>query len=56
VRYYYDAWRHDGTWEAITTALREQVRRTAGRDPEPSAAIIDSQSSKNHRGRRPMWL
>jgi putative transposase len=46
VRYYYDAWRHDGTWEAINTALREQVRRRAGRDPEPSAAIIDSQSSK----------
>jgi putative transposase len=46
VRYYYDAWRHDGTWEAINTALREQVRRKAGRDPEPSAAIIDSQSSK----------
>jgi putative transposase len=46
VRYYYDAWRRDGTWEAINTALREQVRRQAGRDPEPSAAIIDSQSCK----------
>lgn len=36
----------DGTWEHITAALREQVRRQAGRDPTPSAAIIDSQSAK----------
>jgi putative transposase len=46
VRYYYDAWRTDGTWERIHTALREQVRTTAGREPEPSAGIIDSQSVK----------
>jgi putative transposase len=46
VRYYYDTWREDGTWEQINTALREQVRVAAGREPEPSAAIIDSQSVK----------
>lgn len=46
VRYYYDAWRADGTWEQINTALRERVRVTAGKEPEPSAAIIDSQSVK----------
>jgi hypothetical protein len=28
----------------ITDLLRAAVRRAAGRDPEPSAAIIDSQS------------
>lgn len=46
VRYYYDAWRKDGTWEQINSALREQVRVKAGKEPEPSAAIIDSQSVK----------
>ena len=46
VRYYFDKWTLDGTWEAINTALRQQVRRRAGRDPQPSAAILDSQSVK----------
>jgi len=46
VRYYYDVWRTDGTWERIHTTLREQVRTAAGREPEPSAGIIDSQSVK----------
>lgn len=47
VRYYYDKWRKDGTWEQINTYLREGVRdQCEHRDPEPSAAIIDSQSIK----------
>lgn len=46
VRYYYDAWRTDGTWEQINTVLRERVRKDAGKEPEPSAAVIDSQSVK----------
>ena len=46
VRYYFDVWTVDGTWERINTALREAVRRRAGRDPQPSGAIIDSQSLK----------
>lgn len=46
VRYYFDTWTHDGTWERINSALREAVRVRAGRDPQPSAAIIDSQSVK----------
>jgi putative transposase len=37
-------WRDDGTWERIAAALRERVRVTLGREPTPSAAIIDSQS------------
>jgi transposase len=37
-------WRVDGTWERIHTLLRERVRRQVGRQPTPSAAIIDSQS------------
>jgi putative transposase len=40
------AWRLDGTWERIHTALREALRSQVGRDPQPSAGIIDSQSAK----------
>ena len=43
---YFQQWRDDGTIERIHTALRQQVRLEAGREPEPSAAIIDSQSVK----------
>jgi putative transposase len=43
---YFRRWRNDGTWKRIQTALREQVRIKAGRQPTPSAAIIDSQSVK----------
>jgi putative transposase len=43
---YFRTFRNDGTWERIHTALREQVRVKQGREPTPSAAIIDSQSVK----------
>ncbi len=43
---YFRKWGDDGTWERINTALRRQVRSAAGRDPEPSLGIIDSQSVK----------
>jgi putative transposase len=43
---YFRRWRLDGTWEGIHTWLRERVRHAAGRQPTPSAAIIDSQSVK----------
>jgi putative transposase len=46
VRYYFDKWTYDGTWERINDALRERVRRRVNRDPQPSGAIIDSQSVK----------
>jgi transposase len=36
----------DGTWERIHAALRERPRRLLGREPTPSAAIIDSQTAK----------
>jgi transposase len=39
-------WRTDGTWERLHTTLREQTRVKQGREPTPSAAIIDSQSVK----------
>ena len=46
VYHYFRLWRLDGTWEAVNTVLRERVRVKLGRDPEPSAAILDSQSIK----------
>ena len=46
VHYYYRVFRLNGTWERIHEALREQVRKDAGRKRTPSAAILDSQSVK----------
>ncbi len=43
-------WRNDGTWERVHTALREKVRKSAGKKPTPSAAIIDSQSVRSAEG------
>lgn len=43
---YFRRWSRDGTWERIHETLRPQVREAEGRDPTPSAAIIDSQSVK----------
>src|ERR671910_453134 len=40
-------WRIDGTWERLNTALRERLRVRLGRDPQPSAGIVDSQSVKS---------
>jgi transposase len=37
-------WRDDGTWLRIHDALRDRVRVAAGRQPTPTAGIIDSQS------------
>ena len=44
VWWYFRRWREDGVWEAINTTLRERVRVRRGREPTPSAAILDSQS------------
>ena len=41
---YFAAWRDDGTLARLHDALRAQVRAAAGREAEPTAAIIDSQS------------
>jgi putative transposase len=43
---YFRQWRVDGTWQVIHNALRRKVRCAAGRHPEASAAILDSQSVK----------
>ncbi len=44
VWWYFRQWREDGVWERINTALRERVRLRLGREPMPSAGIVDSQT------------
>src|SRR5690349_6107002 len=44
VYHYFRAWIRDGTLTRLHNSLREQVRRADRRRPQPSAAIVDSQS------------
>ncbi len=44
--HYFQLWKRDGTWLKIHDHLHEEVRKQMGRNIEPSAAIIDSQSVK----------
>ena len=46
VWYYFRRWRIDGIFNRIHNQLYPEVRRLEGRQPSPSAAIIDSQSVK----------
>ena len=46
VYYYFSQWRDDGTWKKMNDELRVDLRIAAGREAEPSAAILDSQSVK----------
>src|SRR2546426_8007453 len=46
VAYYFYKWLEDGTIERINHRLCLQIRSTLGRNPQPSAAVIDSQSVK----------
>jgi transposase len=43
---YFRTWRRDGSWQRIHDSLRRKVRTAAGRNPQPSAAILDSQTVK----------
>jgi len=47
---YFRSWTKQGVWEQINTALGKQVRQQAGRDPQPSAAVNDSQSVQTSDG------
>jgi putative transposase len=49
VRRYFHYFKRTGQWERINDHLRRAVRVQAGRDPEPSLSIIDSQSVKGTR-------
>lgn len=44
VVYSHRTWTRDGTWQQITTTLGQAARVHAGRAPEPTGAVMDSQS------------
>ncbi len=44
--HYWRTWRKDGTWERVHDSLRTDVRLSVGKNAQPSAAIVDSQSVK----------
>ncbi len=50
---YFRGWRKEGLWEQMNQALREKLRTQEGRDVQPSAAILDSQSVKTTEVRGP---
>jgi transposase len=47
---WFRTWAADGTWDRVHDRLRERVRAAAGRDPQPSAAVLDAQSVKTAEG------
>ena len=44
VYHYFWSWRRQGIWERIHGTVREWVREAAGRESQPSGAVLDSQS------------
>ena len=50
VYHYFRLWRKDGYWEQLNRILREKLREKVGKQPQASAAIIDSQSVKTLEG------
>ena len=46
VHHYFRSWRIDGTFERMHATLRKRVRVRLERNPQPSAAIVDSQPIK----------
>ena len=49
VRDYFHRFKRSGLLETINDTLRRSVRVQAGRDPEPSLGIIDSQTAEGTR-------
>lgn len=43
---YFARWQEEGVFDQLNSLLRRQVRRQEGRDDEPTACVIDSQSIK----------
>jgi putative transposase len=43
---YFQRWQRKGVWQRIHDTLRWQLRQINGRDTEPSAGILDSQTVK----------
>ncbi len=50
---YFRRWQREGLWDQVLKTLRMEVRKKQGRNAEPSAAIIDSQSIKTSAVRGP---
>ena len=46
VSYYYHKWVDNNTWAKINLAVHRKLRKELGRNEEPSAGIIDSQTVK----------
>ena len=44
IYHYFWLWRRDGTWQKIHDTVRAKVRQAVGREPQPSGAIVDSQT------------
>src|SRR5689334_14218731 len=43
---YFKGWRETGVWGTLMEAMRQRERRRQGRQAEPSAGSVDSQSIK----------
>lgn len=46
IYHYFSLWKRNGTWKRVHDRLHGDLRQAAGRNRQPSAAIIDSQSVK----------
>ena len=46
VYHWFRTWRIDDTWERLNAELRERLRVRLGRNPNPSAGIVDSQAAR----------
>jgi putative transposase len=42
----FSRWQKNGTWDRAHDTLRDKLRTTASRNPQPTAAVIDAQSTK----------
>ena len=52
VRTYFDKWNRNKIWYRMNQLLREELRQQQGREKQPSAASIDSQSVQRIRAVR----